>query len=135
MAEWSGALISPPAICRLRVRFPSPLAHATLPTTGASVNRCISNDHGCDLYDKYTVHMARKLIFVSRPALKMPIIIIKFVPLRHHTTLRTSKQAQPAKRTIPPPRQQTPGRRAGISAGGDLELLLFSSVTIGDPMN
>ena len=37
MAEWSGEPVSPPAICRLRVRFPSPLGHATLPTTGASV--------------------------------------------------------------------------------------------------
>ena len=37
VAEWSGALVSFPAICRLRVRFPLPLGHATLPTTGASV--------------------------------------------------------------------------------------------------
>ena len=35
-AEWSGEPVSP-AICRLRVRFVSPLGHATLPTTGASV--------------------------------------------------------------------------------------------------
>ena len=37
MAEWPGASVSP-AICRLRVRFPSPPGHATLPTTGASAN-------------------------------------------------------------------------------------------------
>ena len=37
MAEWSGALVSIPAICRLRVEFPSTLVHATLPTTGVSV--------------------------------------------------------------------------------------------------
>ena len=37
MAEWSWVLVSPPAICRLRVQFPSPLGHVTLPTTGASV--------------------------------------------------------------------------------------------------
>ena len=38
MAEWSGELVSLPAICRLRVQFPSPPGHADLPTTGASVN-------------------------------------------------------------------------------------------------
>ena len=37
MAEWSGELVSLPAVCRLRVQFPSPPGHATLPTTGASV--------------------------------------------------------------------------------------------------
>ena len=48
----------------------------------------------------------------------------EFAWLRHQTTPRTGKQAQPAKRTISPSRWQTLGRRAGISAGGDLELLL-----------
>ena len=37
VAECSGALVSLPAICGLRVQFPSPLGHVTLPTTGASV--------------------------------------------------------------------------------------------------
>ena len=41
VAEWSGALVSPPAIFRLRVRFPSPLGHATLYATGALVTRYI----------------------------------------------------------------------------------------------
>ena len=38
VAEWSGEPVSLPAVYRLRVRFPSPPGHATLPTTGASVN-------------------------------------------------------------------------------------------------
>ena len=38
---------------------------------------------------------------------------------RHHTTSWMRKQAQPANLTIPPPRQQTLGWQAGISAGGD----------------
>ena len=37
MAERSGEPVFLPAICRLRVRFPSPPGHVTLPTTGASV--------------------------------------------------------------------------------------------------
>ena len=32
VAEWSGEPVSHPAICWLRVRFPSPPGHATLPT-------------------------------------------------------------------------------------------------------
>ena len=56
-------------------------------------------------------------------------------PGQADTTTRTSKQAQPAKRTIHPPRRHTPGRRAGISPGRDLELLLCSSQTIGDSMD
>ena len=37
MAGWSGELVSLPVIRRLRVQFPSPPSHATLPTNGASV--------------------------------------------------------------------------------------------------
>ena len=85
----------------------------------------------------------------------------EFASLRHHTTPRKSKQSQPVKRTIHPgdkhgrkmtsvvdaplnpnkqtnkqtDRRQTPGRRAGISAGGDLELLLCSSQPHGDSMD
>ena len=44
---------------------------------------------------------------------------------------QASKQAPPAKHTIPPPRRQTRGRRAGISTGWDLEHLLCSSQTMG----
>ena len=59
----------------------------------------------------------------------------EFESLWHHTTSRRSKQAQPANCTIPPPRRQTPGRRAGISAGGKLELFLCFSQTTGGSMN
>ena len=38
MAEWFGEQVSLPAVCRLRVRFPSLPGHVTPPTTGASVN-------------------------------------------------------------------------------------------------
>ena len=38
MAEWSGALVSPPAMCRLQVQCPSPIGHVIFPATGASVN-------------------------------------------------------------------------------------------------
>ena len=41
MAEWSGQPVSLPAICRLRVRFPSPPGHVTLPTTGASMTASV----------------------------------------------------------------------------------------------
>ena len=36
--------------------------------------------------------------------------------------------------SLPPPRRETLDRQAGISAGGDQELLLCSSQTIGDSM-
>ena len=38
VAEWSGELVSPSAICRLRAQFLSPLHHAIFSTTAASVN-------------------------------------------------------------------------------------------------
>ena len=47
MAEWSGELVSLPAICRLRVRFPLLPGHVTLPTTGASVTE-VMYKYGCD---------------------------------------------------------------------------------------
>ena len=59
----------------------------------------------------------------------------EFASLWHHTTSRTSKQAQPASTAFPPPRRQTPGRRAKISSGADLEFFLCSSQTIGGSMD
>ena len=47
MAEWSGDPVFLPAICRLLVRFPSPSGHATLPTTGASVNVFVAWTENC----------------------------------------------------------------------------------------
>ena len=44
MAELSGVPVFLPAICRLRLRSPSPLGHATLPTVGASVTAGITMD-------------------------------------------------------------------------------------------
>ena len=53
----------------------------------------------------------------------------------HYTTSRTSRQAQPVKRIIPPPRRHTPSRRDGITAGGDLEPFLCSPQTVGGSMD
>ena len=51
MAQWSGAPVSLPAICKLWVRFPSPPGHATLPNTMA----CDLYAFVVDLYDIYAV--------------------------------------------------------------------------------
>ena len=53
VAEWSGPLVSPPAICRLRVQFPSLLGHVTLPTTGALVTVWYKFIDGCELTSLY----------------------------------------------------------------------------------
>ena len=48
---------------------------------------------------------------------------------------RVSRHSQQTQPPPPPPRLQNPGRRAGISAGGDLEFFLCSSQTIGGSMD
>ena len=53
----------------------------------------------------------------------------EFVPLQH-TTPQTSKQAHPAKRTIPPPRRQTLGWWAGIMRHIPCENTLSSYETL-----
>ena len=73
VAEWSGALVSP-AICRLRVQLPSPVGHATLPTTGASVTALCDT---CMVVTEFTniLGYGRNLATtLTRP--KTPIIII-----------------------------------------------------------
>ena len=85
VAEWSGESVSPPAICRLRVRFSSPPGHATLHTTD------------CDtvmwrMYEKTLIkgEYERNLTGMStRP--KTPIIIIKLTFDWSQVKVRSSK--------------------------------------------